>query len=159
MHMAANARRVEPTLTEDEEIASRSAGRLLITASARGRAEALAHRIHGVSLRARFPFVRTRARNLPIEPQMLRDTCSDLLGAAAGGSILISDVEEMPSTVQGALVEVLAELEFARPPSAAVRLIASTTVSLLDRVAAGTFSDRLFYRLNTIHFVVPNGAP
>jgi len=157
MHMAANARRVEPMLTEDEEMASRSAARLLITASARGRTEALAQRIHGVSSRAGFPFVRTRARNLPIEPQMLRDTCSDLLDAAAGGSVLISDVEEMPPAVQGALVETLAELESARPPSAAVRLIASTTVSLLDRVAAGTFSDRLFYRLNTIHFVVSNG--
>jgi DNA-binding NtrC family response regulator len=32
-----------------------------------------------------------------------------------------------------------------------VRLIFGTTVSLLDRVTAGTFSDRLFYRLNVIH--------
>jgi hypothetical protein len=30
---------------------------------------------------------------------MLRDACSSLLDTAAGGS-LISDVEEMPSTVQ-----------------------------------------------------------
>ena len=35
--------------------------------------------------------------------------------------------------------------------------MSGTTVSLLDRVASGTFSDRLFYRLNTIHLVVPNG--
>jgi DNA-binding NtrC family response regulator len=26
-----------------------------------------------------------------------------------------------------------------------------TTVSLLDRIAAGTFSERVFYRLNIIH--------
>ena len=31
------------------------------------------------------------------------------------------------------------------------RLISGTTVSLLDRVATGTFSARLFYRLNIIH--------
>lgn len=31
------------------------------------------------------------------------------------------------------------------------RVMASTSVSLLDRVRAGTFDDRLFYRLNAIH--------
>jgi DNA-binding NtrC family response regulator len=55
------------------------------------------------------------------------------------------------------LVDVFAELEFARASSRPVRLMSGTTVSLLDRVASGTFPDRLFYRLNTIHLVVPNG--
>jgi len=142
---------------EDEEMAGRSTARLLITASVQGVAETLARRIHGASLRAGLPFVRTFARELPIEPGMLRNTCSELLDAAAGGSMLLSDVEEMPATVQGVLVELLAELEVARAPSAAVRLITGTTVSLLDCIAAGTFSDRLFYRLNAIHLVVPNG--
>jgi DNA-binding NtrC family response regulator len=32
------------------------------------------------------------------------------------------------------------------------RIVASTSVPLLDRVMAGTFDDRLFYRLNAIHF-------
>ena len=38
----------------------------------------------------------------------------------------------------------------------------SQTVSLLDRVTAGTFSDRLFYRLNVIHLMQgdrSNGGP
>ena len=30
-------------------------------------------------------------------------------------------------------------------------------VSLLDRIAADRFSERLFYRLNVIHIVVPDG--
>lgn len=77
--------------------------------------------------------------------------------AAAGGSVLVSAVEEMPSAVQDALIDLLAALESARRPSAAVRLISGTTVSLFDRVAAGTFSERLFYRLNIIHLVA--GAP
>jgi len=34
-----------------------------------------------------------------------------------------------------------------------VRLISGTTVSLLDRFAAGTFSEQLFYRLNIIHLM------
>jgi hypothetical protein len=57
--------------------------------------------------------------------------------------MLISDVEEMPPIVQDVLLELLAGLEFARRPSDAVRLISGPTVSLLDRVTAGTFSDRL----------------
>jgi DNA-binding NtrC family response regulator len=62
-------------------------------------------------------------------------------------------VEEVPSAAQDALIDLLAALESARRPSAAVRLISGTTVSLLDRVAAGTFSERLFYRLNIIHLM------
>jgi DNA-binding NtrC family response regulator len=59
----------------------------------------------------------------------------------------------MPAIVQDALIDMLAGLQSARRPSAAVRLISGTTVSLLERVAAGTFSDQLFYRLNTIHLM------
>ncbi len=87
---------------------------------------------------------------------MLKEYCTSVLAAAAGGTVLISAVDEMPPAVQDALSELLAGLEFARSPSADVRLISGTTVSLLDRVAAGTFSERLFYRLNIIHLMTPN---
>ena len=60
---------------------------------------------------------------------------------------------------RGLLVQLLADLQSARAPSAAVRVISGTTVSLLDRIAAGTFSERLFYRLNLLHLVMRNGAP
>jgi DNA-binding NtrC family response regulator len=36
---------------------------------------------------------------------------------------------------------------------AAARLVSGSTVSLLQRVLAGTFSAQLFYRLNVIHVV------
>ena len=70
--------------------------------------------------------------------------------------MLISDVEGMPRIVQDMLIELLADLELARTPFPAVRLISGTTVSLLDRIGGGTFSDRLFYRLNTIHLLAEN---
>ncbi|HXV09794.1 MAG TPA: sigma 54-interacting transcriptional regulator [Burkholderiales bacterium] len=74
--------------------------------------------------------------------------------------MLVSAVEDMPSAAQDAFIDLLAALESARRPSAAVRLISGTTVSLLDRVTAGTFSERLFYRLNIIHLVSEGaGAP
>jgi len=137
----------------DEELARRSSTRLLITNSSRGGAEALAYRIHHGSLRGSFPFVRVQACDLPSEPGMLRDTCSVFLGQAAGGTALISDVDEMAPAVQEVFLGVVQELELARPPNAAVRLVAATTVSLTDRIAAGKFSEQLFYRLNTIHLV------
>lgn len=65
----------------------------------------------------------------------------------------------MPAAAQDGLIDLLAALEDARTPSAAVRLISGTTVSLIDRVAAGTFSERLFYRLSIIHLVAGAGAP
>jgi DNA-binding NtrC family response regulator len=136
-----------------ETVASRSPASLLITASTQQRVETLARRIHSAGPRAQFPFVHTWAGDLPVEPEALKEQWSGFLDAAAGGSILISAVEELPLVVQDALIEVLAGREFARNRSDAMRLISGTTVSLLDRVVAGTFSDRLFYRLNIIHLI------
>ena len=107
----------------------------------------------------RFPFLRVEAANCPIKRRMLRDTCSGMLDEAAGGTIFINDVGAMPSVVQDVLIELLAELEDARAVSADVRVISGTTVSLLDRVATGTFGERLFYRLNIIHLLPPGDRP
>ena len=136
---------------EDEEVAAGSDAKLLITASEPLVVEALARRIHAAGTRAALPFVQTSACDFSIDRQILSATCSSLLDTAAGGSVLISDVEEMPGIVQDMLIELVADLELARTPFPLVRLMAGTTVSLLDRVEAGTFSGRLFYRLNTIH--------
>ena len=144
---------------EDINVASRSSARLLITGSTQQAVETLARRIHASGPRAQSPFVMTSAGELRGGAQALRDGCVRLLDAAANGSVLISAVEEMPASVQEALIDLLAGLESARRPSATVRLISGTTVSLLDRVAAGTFSDRLFYRLNIIHLVAGAGPP
>ena len=144
---------------EDVSVASGSAARLLITAPTRQSVETVARRIHGSGPRALFPFVITSAAELPVGPQALREDCVRFLDAAAGGSVLVSAVEEMPAAVQEAFVDLLAGLESARKPSAAVRLISGTTVSLLDRIAAGSFSERLFYRLNIIHLIAGNGSP
>ena len=92
-------------------------------------------------------------------PGAAEEYCARLLDSAAGGSLLVSAVEEMPATVQDAMIDLLGGLESARVPSAMARPISGTTVSLLDRVAAGMFSERLFYRLNIIHLVVGNGSP
>ena len=148
---------VPGTLACDEEAAVRSDAKLLITAPTPSQVEALARRIHAAGARAALPFVQARACDLLTDRQILGTTCSRLLDTTAGGSLLIGDVEGMERIVQDVLIELLAELELARRPRPPVRLISGTTVSLLDRVEAGTFSPRLFYRLNTIHLLAKNG--
>ncbi len=144
---------------DNELLAGRCCARILITADTSADAEASARRVHGLSVRQGFPFLRVEAADFPIERRMLRDTCSDLLDDTAGGTIFINDVEAMPSVVQDVLIELLAELEDARDVFAAVRVMSGTTVSLLDRVATNTFAERLFYRLNIIHLLPPGDRP
>ena len=139
---------------KDEDVASRSPASLLITAPTQQGVETFARRVHETGPRAQFSFVHTWAADLPGEPKVLKEYCTSVLAAAAGGSVLISAVEQMPPAVQDVLSELLAGREFVRRSSASARLISGTTVSLLDRIAAGTFSERLFYRLNIIHLMV-----
>jgi sigma-54 dependent transcriptional regulator, acetoin dehydrogenase operon transcriptional activator AcoR len=161
MHNLGTAERVDLVAllaVEDEELANQSPVRLLITAPTAQAVETLARRIHGAGPRAQFPFVQTGAVELPVGPELLKEYCARLLDSAAGGTLLVSAVEEMPATVQDAMIDLLGGLESARVLSAMARLISGTTVSLRDRVAAGTFSERLFYRLNIIHLTVGNGS-
>jgi DNA-binding NtrC family response regulator len=98
-----------------------------------------------------MPFVHICAADLPLEPDVLHKYCNRVRAAAGGGSIFISAVEELPLGVQDASIELLAGSQRGHHTSVGVRLISGTTVPLLDRVAAGTFSKQLFYRLNVIH--------
>ena len=144
-------------ITADEDLARGCAARLLISASTERNVEVLARRIHEGGPRAHCPFLHLWAVDFPIEPEVLREYCSSVLDRAAGGSLLIDGVEEMPSIVQDTLIELLDGLELTRRPSDAARLISGTSVSLLERIAAGTFSGQLFYRLNIIHLMALDG--
>jgi DNA-binding NtrC family response regulator len=64
----------------------------------------------------------------------------------------------MRAFAQNRFIETLAQLQDARNPSVAVRLITGTTVSLRERIAEGAFSERLFYRLNVVHVSVKNAG-
>jgi DNA-binding NtrC family response regulator len=143
---------------EDEEIAAASAASVLITGPTDRIVDSLARRIHDGAHRAAYPFVRVRAGELPDDAQTLGEICSKLRDAAQGGTILVTDVETMAPVVQELLIGLLAHAPSAHALSPAARLVTGTTVSLPDRIAAGTFSERLFYRLNVIHLVVPGGC-
>jgi transcriptional regulator with GAF, ATPase, and Fis domain len=79
---------------------------------------------------------------------------------AAGGTIFLDEIGELPMESQTALLRVLQEREFervggAQPIRCDVRVVVATNRRLEDEVAAGRFRADLFYRLNVVPVVMP----
>jgi len=144
---------------EHEDVAARCDVTTLITASTATDVEHLARRIHAASARAACAFVQASAAALPVEAGALLETCAGLIDAAAGGTLFLTAVEEMPTSAQDRFIETFARLQSIRDSSVAVRLMAGTSVSLRERIAEGAFSERLFYRLNIIHVLKDEPTP
>jgi len=135
---------------EDESLAVRHRLPLLISARCTSTVTNVARRVHVAAFSAAAPFVTFPASELIEEGAQFVEQWRLLMDAGRCGSILITDVEVMPSGAQARFAESLDQLRPTRSPLAA-RLITGTTVSLLDRVKAGRFSADLLYRLNVIH--------
>ena len=79
---------------------------------------------------------------------------------ADGGSLFLDEVSEMSLPMQVKLLRVLQEREFTRVGGEAlvrvdVRVIAATNRHLPDLIAAGTFREDLYYRLNVVGLEMP----
>jgi DNA-binding NtrC family response regulator len=70
--------------------------------------------------------------------------CREAIEAAGDGILFIPDLQWTSDRAQEALLELL--------PDCRGRIISAATADLLLAVERGQFLDRLFYRLNILHF-------
>lgn len=135
--------------------------------------ELIARAIHKRSNRASRAYIRVNCAAIP--PSLL---ASELFGhekgaftgaterrigrfeSANGGTLFLDEIGDLPAETQVALLRVLQEREFERVGSnksisVDVRLLAATHRDLTTAVAAGTFREDLFYRLNVFPINVP----
>ena len=136
--------------------------------------ELIARAIHRRSKRSTRAFITVNCAAIP--PSLL---ASELFGhekgaftgamqrrlgrfeSANGGTIFLDEVGELPAETQLALLRVLQEREFERvgssqPISIDIRVLAATNRDLKAAVAAGTFRQDLFYRLNVFPIEMPS---
>jgi DNA-binding NtrC family response regulator len=129
--------------------------------------------IHRHSHRGRGPFVKVGCTLFPptlIESELYGHEEGSFTGAdqgrkgrfelAEGGTIYLDDVDDIPLEQQAKLLRAIEEKVFERVGGnkvlkANVRIIASTKLNLLEKIAAGTFRQDLYYRLDVLRIRVP----
>ncbi|HEY0323743.1 MAG TPA: sigma-54 dependent transcriptional regulator [Pyrinomonadaceae bacterium] len=155
-----------------ESVAKSDANVLIVGESGTGK-ELIANAIHYNSLRAKKPFIKVNCAALPkelIESELFGHTKGAFTGAhadkeglvqhAAGGSLLLDEIAEMPVELQPKLLRVLQDRSYRKVGSEKTyavdfRLITSTNRLPADAIRDGILRDDLFYRISTITIHVP----
>ena len=155
-----------------ESVAKSDANVLIVGESGTGK-ELIANAIHYNSLRSKKPFIKVNCAALPkelIESELFGHTKGAFTGAhadkeglvqhAAGGSLMLDEIAEMPIELQPKLLRVLQERSYRKIGSEKTfavdfRLISSTNRPPADAIRDGVLRDDLFYRISTITIHVP----
>ena len=155
-----------------EKVAPTDATILIQGESGTGK-ELVAHSIHERSRRRDRPFVAVNASALPetlAEAELFGHEKGAFTGAIAsrpgrfelanGGTLFLDEVGTLSAAVQSKLLRALEAGEIERVGARRstpvdFRLISATNEDLESRVAAGTFREDLFFRINTIPIRVP----
>ena len=135
--------------------------------------ERLAEKIHRLSPRAAGPFVRLNCAALTeslLESELFGyekgaftgavGTKPGLIETAEGGTLFLDEVGDLPLTTQVKLLRVLEERQVLRvgglqPRNVDVRFVSATNKNLEAAIAAGTYREDLYFRLNGVSVVVP----
>src|SRR5215813_3687080 len=155
-----------------ESVAKSDANVLIVGESGTGK-ELIANAIHYHSLRSKKAFIKVNCAALPkelIESELFGHTKGAFTGAhadkeglvqhAAGGSLMLDEIAEMPVELQPKLLRVLQERSYRKIGSEKTfavdfRLICSTNRPPADAIRDGLLRDDLFYRISTITIHVP----
>ena len=135
--------------------------------------ELIAQAVHYNSLRAKRPFIKVSCAALPeslIESELFGYEKGAFTGAHAakkgrfeladGGTLFLDEIGELNLSIQINLLRVLQGREYERVGGtktirANVRLVAATNKDLEHAIAAGTFREDLYYRLNVFSIFLP----
>ena len=150
-----------------------SEGSVLITGEHGTGKEHVARTLHQQSVRRTKPFITLPCARLPealLEEELFgcaRSTHSDartarkgLFQQAAGGTLLLNEISELPSGLQSKLLRVLEERQV-RPVGGSdaaavdVRVMASTSRDLAALVAEHGFSEELYVHINVARLDLP----
>jgi DNA-binding NtrC family response regulator len=161
------------TIYETIDAVAKSDANVLIVGESGTGKELIANAIHYKSLRSRKPFIKVNCAALPkelIESELFGHTKGAFTGAhadkeglvqhAAGGSLMLDEIAEMPVELQPKLLRVLQERSYRKIGSEKTyavdfRLISSTNRPPADAIRDGLLRDDLFYRISTITIHVP----
>jgi two-component system nitrogen regulation response regulator NtrX len=158
------------TLRGNLDKVTKSNGRVMLTGEPGAGKETAARYIHANSNRASGPFVCVSSASIAPErfEEVLfgresagRGVEKGLLEQAHGGVIYFDEVADMPLVTQSKILRVLVDQQFNRVGGSEkvqvdLRVISSTTRDLKAAIAAGTFRQELFHRLNVVPIHVPS---
>jgi DNA-binding NtrC family response regulator len=146
---------------------------VLLTGESGTGKELFARALHALSPRRRGPTVAVNCAAIPealLENELFGHERGAFTGAdrrqpgrfelAAGGTLLLDEIGELPSTIQGKVLRVLEERTFERVGGgrtlhADLRLVAATNRDLQRMVDEGAFRADLFFRLNVFPIELP----